>query len=46
MARHNWDNHKTEVERLFIRENRPLDEVVGILASSHDFHARYLLRFR
>ncbi|KAL3961261.1 hypothetical protein ACCO45_002784 [Purpureocillium lilacinum] len=39
MARHNWDNHKAEVERLFIRENRPLDEVIGILASSHDFHA-------
>ncbi|KAK4085863.1 hypothetical protein Purlil1_9820 [Purpureocillium lilacinum] len=39
MARRNWDNHKAEIERLFIRENRPLSEVIGVLASSHDFHA-------
>lgn len=46
MARRNWDNHKAEIERLFIRDNRPLSEVIGILASSHDFHARYSLCFR
>ena len=40
MATLDWESHKNEIQRLFVQEDKSLDEVMTILSTTENFHAR------
>ncbi|CAG8057753.1 unnamed protein product [Penicillium salamii] len=49
MADPEWDDYKTEIERLYIHENKTRDEVVDVMATEHSWkrsRAQYSRKFK
>ena len=36
-----WGSHKGEMERLFLNENKTLDEVIKFMQKKYNFRKRY-----
>ncbi|KAK4158951.1 ankyrin repeat-containing domain protein [Cladorrhinum sp. PSN259] len=39
MSTLNWEAHRTEIERLYIKEKRSVKDIIGIMKNTHDFDA-------
>lgn len=44
MADAEWEAHKAEIERLYIRENKKLEEVLQFMETTYGFRKTYALR--